>query len=249
MPLVASTAHGAPAANDVLSFQPSGRADPGGPAPAPRADPHRRRVGSARTHANRRPRSVGGVSQRAAAQAGRRCVRIIHGKGYRSGARGPVLKIAVDLWLRRHHDVMAFTSARAHRRRHRRRVCVAARLSVPQLLLARLQLRRRPEFADLPQHDVANCPRPSMKLSVSDPGLGLHRRVRAPGIATSAVPASDPAAEQIRRDLLDICRDSRVPVRAWRPASADRPAPQRSRTDECRTPSSAAAGSSFISVT
>ena len=44
---------------------------------------------------------------------GRRCVRIIHGKGYRSGARGPVLKVAVDLWLRRHLDVMAFTSARA----------------------------------------------------------------------------------------------------------------------------------------
>ena len=44
--------------------------------------------------------------------AGRRCVRIIHGKGYRSGARGPILKIAVDTWLRRHLDVMAFTSAR-----------------------------------------------------------------------------------------------------------------------------------------
>jgi DNA-nicking Smr family endonuclease len=44
--------------------------------------------------------------------AGIRCVRIIHGKGYRSGARGPILKIAVDLWLRRHLDVMAFSSAR-----------------------------------------------------------------------------------------------------------------------------------------
>jgi DNA-nicking Smr family endonuclease len=44
--------------------------------------------------------------------AGRRCVRVIHGKGYRSGARGPVLKTAVNLWLRRHTDVMAFTSAR-----------------------------------------------------------------------------------------------------------------------------------------
>jgi len=44
--------------------------------------------------------------------AGRRCIRVIHGKGYRSGARGPVLKTAVDLWLRRHMDVMAFTSAR-----------------------------------------------------------------------------------------------------------------------------------------
>ena len=46
-------------------------------------------------------------------ESGRRCVRIIHGKGYRSGARGPVLKSAVNLWLRRHVDVMAFTSARA----------------------------------------------------------------------------------------------------------------------------------------
>ena len=44
--------------------------------------------------------------------AGHRCVRIIHGKGYRSGARGPILKIAVDAWLRRHGDVMAFSSAR-----------------------------------------------------------------------------------------------------------------------------------------
>jgi DNA-nicking Smr family endonuclease len=44
---------------------------------------------------------------------GCRCVRIVHGKGYRSGARGPVLKIAVNLWLRRHLDVMAFVSARA----------------------------------------------------------------------------------------------------------------------------------------
>jgi DNA-nicking Smr family endonuclease len=44
---------------------------------------------------------------------GCRCVRIIHGKGYRSGARGPILKTAVNLWLRRHMDVMAFVSARA----------------------------------------------------------------------------------------------------------------------------------------
>ena len=43
---------------------------------------------------------------------GRRCVRIIHGKGYRSGARGPVLNVAVNLRLRRHLDVMAFVSAR-----------------------------------------------------------------------------------------------------------------------------------------
>jgi DNA-nicking Smr family endonuclease len=45
-------------------------------------------------------------------RAGRRCVRIIHGKGYRSGARGPILKSAVNDWLRRDMDVMAFVSAR-----------------------------------------------------------------------------------------------------------------------------------------
>ena len=40
-------------------------------------------------------------------------MRIIHGKGYRSGARGPVLKTAVNHWLRLHLDVLAFVSARA----------------------------------------------------------------------------------------------------------------------------------------
>jgi DNA-nicking Smr family endonuclease len=49
----------------------------------------------------------------ASRDAGHRCVRVIHGKGYRSGGRGPVLKVAVDLWLRRHFDVMAFASAKA----------------------------------------------------------------------------------------------------------------------------------------
>ena len=48
----------------------------------------------------------------ASSHAGLRCVRIVHGKGYRSGARGPVLKIGVNTWLRRHADVLAFTSAR-----------------------------------------------------------------------------------------------------------------------------------------
>jgi len=46
-------------------------------------------------------------------EAGCRCVRIVHGKGYRSGARGPVLKSSLNLWLRRHLDVLAFVSARA----------------------------------------------------------------------------------------------------------------------------------------
>jgi DNA-nicking Smr family endonuclease len=44
---------------------------------------------------------------------GLRCVRVIHGKGMRSGPRGPVLKQAVNTLLRRTNHVLAFTSARA----------------------------------------------------------------------------------------------------------------------------------------
>jgi DNA-nicking Smr family endonuclease len=40
------------------------------------------------------------------------CVRIIHGKGKGSGPRGPVLKTAVNLVLRKTAPVLAFTSAR-----------------------------------------------------------------------------------------------------------------------------------------
>lgn len=39
------------------------------------------------------------------------CLRIVHGKGLRSGARGPVIKSAVDGLLRRSDAVLAFTSA------------------------------------------------------------------------------------------------------------------------------------------
>ncbi|HVW68243.1 MAG TPA: Smr/MutS family protein [Steroidobacteraceae bacterium] len=41
-----------------------------------------------------------------------RCVRIIHGKGLRSGHRGPVLKAAVSAVLRRVGAVVAYVSAR-----------------------------------------------------------------------------------------------------------------------------------------
>lgn len=41
-----------------------------------------------------------------------RCVRIIHGKGLRSGHRGPVLKSAVNGVLRRTGAVLAYVSAR-----------------------------------------------------------------------------------------------------------------------------------------
>ena len=40
------------------------------------------------------------------------CVRIVHGKGLGSGHRGPVLKSAVNRWLRKWNSVLAFVSAR-----------------------------------------------------------------------------------------------------------------------------------------
>lgn len=41
-----------------------------------------------------------------------RCVRVIHGKGLRSGPGGPVLKHVVNHWLRKIENVVAFASAR-----------------------------------------------------------------------------------------------------------------------------------------
>ena len=43
---------------------------------------------------------------------GKRCVRIIHGKGLGSAEKKPVLKGKIDIWLRRHDDVLAYCSAR-----------------------------------------------------------------------------------------------------------------------------------------
>ncbi|MCU7924788.1 MAG: Smr/MutS family protein [Candidatus Thiodiazotropha sp. (ex Dulcina madagascariensis)] len=40
-----------------------------------------------------------------------RCVRIIHGKGYRSEGQQPILKQKLNLWLRQRDEVLAFTSA------------------------------------------------------------------------------------------------------------------------------------------
>lgn len=46
------------------------------------------------------------------ARSGRLCIRVVHGKGLGSGQRGPVLKYAVDRWLRQWDPVLAFVSAR-----------------------------------------------------------------------------------------------------------------------------------------
>lgn len=46
------------------------------------------------------------------AQQGHLCVRVVHGKGLGSGDRGPVLKKAVNAWLRKWDKVLAFVSTR-----------------------------------------------------------------------------------------------------------------------------------------
>ncbi|MGC1459796.1 MAG: Smr/MutS family protein [Steroidobacteraceae bacterium] len=48
----------------------------------------------------------------AALHSNARCLRIVHGKGLRSGAKGAVLRELVDRMLRRSAPVLAFTSAR-----------------------------------------------------------------------------------------------------------------------------------------
>ena len=48
-----------------------------------------------------------------AAADGLGCVRVIHGRGLRSGDRGPVLKESVNTWLRHWEEVLAFSTARA----------------------------------------------------------------------------------------------------------------------------------------
>jgi DNA-nicking Smr family endonuclease len=111
MPLIATPPDGAPAGGDALTFQRAGvrtqvvRRLRRGLIPVEgELDLH------GLTQSNARDRLADFLAS--SRQAGMRCVRVIHGKGYRSGARGPVLKVAVDLWLRRHHDVLAFTSAK-----------------------------------------------------------------------------------------------------------------------------------------
>ncbi len=51
---------------------------------------------------------------RAAAQRGRRCVRIIHGKGHGSKNREPVLKAKLRNWLMPRDEVLAFCQAPPH---------------------------------------------------------------------------------------------------------------------------------------
>lgn len=47
-----------------------------------------------------------------ARDSGWHCVRIVHGKGLRSGNRGPVLKGRLAGWLRQRREVLAFCTAR-----------------------------------------------------------------------------------------------------------------------------------------
>lgn len=47
-----------------------------------------------------------------AVAAGKRCVRVVHGKGYGSPDKQPVLKGKTNQWLRQREEVLAFCSAR-----------------------------------------------------------------------------------------------------------------------------------------
>jgi DNA-nicking Smr family endonuclease len=49
---------------------------------------------------------------RNAQSAGKRCVRVIHGKGLGAAGKLPVLKVKVNSWLRQRGSVLAFCSAR-----------------------------------------------------------------------------------------------------------------------------------------
>jgi DNA-nicking Smr family endonuclease len=57
-----------------------------------------------------RPRLADFINYSAA--QGKYCVRVVHGKGLGSGDRGPVLKNAVNRWLRKWDCVLAFASTR-----------------------------------------------------------------------------------------------------------------------------------------
>ncbi len=57
-----------------------------------------------------RPRLADFISY--SAMQGNLCVRVVHGKGLGSGDRGPVLKNAVNRWLRKWDSVLAFVSTR-----------------------------------------------------------------------------------------------------------------------------------------
>ncbi|MBV62685.1 MAG: DNA mismatch repair protein MutS [Nevskiales bacterium] len=43
---------------------------------------------------------------------GHRCIKVIHGKGLRSSAAGPVIKPSVARWLARRNDVLGYASAK-----------------------------------------------------------------------------------------------------------------------------------------
>ncbi len=58
-------------------------------------------------------RSELGAFLHGAGERGHTCVRVIHGKGRRNADNGPRLKPAVNQWLQRNRQVVAFCSARA----------------------------------------------------------------------------------------------------------------------------------------
>ena len=170
---------------------------------------------SARSHASR-PRA--GVCCRFSPSAlteGLRCVRVIHGKGLRSGPGGPVLKSLVHHWLRR---------SRASSRSRRARRPTAARVRCIVLLRGRrvspgalTVIRSRRHLVGRSVQRSARAARPSRKL----PRGELEARARArPRIELPGQMLARPDAQAATLLLESLGVRAAPSVQAPAPASA-----------------------------
>ena len=170
------------------------------------------------------------------------CVRVIHGKGRRSGPRGPVLKNIVNHWLQRSDIILAFGSARARRRRQRRRVRVAAaeaeargstsvagvRRVRLECILEQLMEHRRGESA----RAAAESADARRRRSAST--RALRTRMRNARRSCSNPARTSPSAERLTAsDDLLLQRSDALPV------LGETPRPTADRSDECRASDSA----------
>ena len=138
---------------------------------------------------------------------GLRCVRVIHGKGLRSGPGGPVLKLVVHHWLRKVRERSRGVRSRATRRRRLRRGLrpaggpqVKARLTPPRL---------RPHPGSIASTScstaVANCPAaartagPAYRRRRRSSEL-THRQPQAAPLVLDALRCEQRASAGVRRD-------------------------------------------------
>ena len=109
------------------------------------------------TVAEARPRLADFIDY--AAKSGKRCVRVVHGKGLGSGQAGPVLKPAVNRWLRKTGNVgVGIRLGTPGRRRHWCCLRIAARSPLN---------RRAQNRAEFPQHGCrVTAPHGSSEIQV-----------------------------------------------------------------------------------